>query len=115
MKKNKKLGIKTKKRINRGKRSRTLSRVSQMGSTGRGNLGKMAKNCMKLTKSTFLGQNSGGHGGDKPIFRVVWGSPQSPLPLGETLLSEVKPVKNITKNPQFSRDMSQAKESPSFT
>ena len=28
------------------------------------NLGKMAKNCMKITKSAFLGQNSGGGGGD---------------------------------------------------
>ena len=27
------------------------------------NLGKMAKNCMKITKSAFLGQNSGA-GGD---------------------------------------------------
>ena len=27
---------------------------------GRDNLGKMAKNCMKITKSAFLGQNSGG-------------------------------------------------------
>ena len=33
-----------------------------MGSTGGGggNLGKMAKNCMKMTKSEFLGQNSKG-------------------------------------------------------
>ena len=30
----------------------------------------MAKNCMKITKSLFLGQNSVG---DKPIFRVVGG------------------------------------------
>ena len=64
-------------------------RVSQLGSTsGGGNLDKMAKNCMKMTKSTFLGQNSGGgHGGDKPIFRVVGGDPPPPSPpsLGETL------------------------------
>ena len=39
----------------------------------------MAKNCMKITKSSFWGQNSGGGGGGgsgvgvgvKPIFRVV--------------------------------------------
>ena len=34
-----------------------------MGSTGEegmGNLGKVAKNCMKMTKSAFLGQSSGG-------------------------------------------------------
>ena len=41
------------------------------------NLGKMAKSCMKITKLTLLGQNSGGHG-DKPIFRVVGGSPPVP-------------------------------------
>ena len=44
---------------------------------GEDNLGKMAKKCMKMTKSAFLGQNSGGgtwgRGGDKPIFRVVGG------------------------------------------
>ena len=52
------------------------SRVSQMGSTGGvDNLGKMTKNCMKMTKSAFLGQNSGGgHGGTSP-------------PIGETLPS----------------------------
>ena len=47
-------------------------------------LGKMVKTCMKITKSTFWGQNSGGHGGYKSIFGEVGGSPQSP-PLGETL------------------------------
>ena len=54
--------------------------VSQLGSTSGGaNLGKMAKNCTKITKSAFLGQKSGGggggggHEGDKPIFRVVRG------------------------------------------
>ena len=63
-------------------------RVSQLGSTsGADNLDKMAKNCMKMTKSAFLGQNSGGgHGGDRPIFRVVGGIPRSPPPLGETLV-----------------------------
>ena len=30
-------------------------------------------------------------------------------------MSEVKPVKNISKNLQFSRDKSHAKGSPSFT
>ena len=56
-----------------------------MGSVCRGNSsGKMAKNCMKITKSTFWGQNSGGHGGGKSIFWVVRGSPQFP-PLGKTL------------------------------
>ena len=47
-----------------------------MGSTGGGdNLGKMTKNCMKMTKSAFLGLNSGGV---KPIFRLVWGISLSP-------------------------------------
>ena len=54
------------------------------GGGGCGSLGKMAKNCMKITNSAFLGQNSGGEG-DKPIFRVVGGDPPSPPPLGETL------------------------------
>ena len=42
-----------------------------MGSTGGGdNLGRIAKNCTKITKSTFLGQNSvggkeGGGGGTR--------------------------------------------------
>ena len=41
-----------------------------MGSTGgEDNLGKMAKNCMKITKSAFLGQNSGGvMGGTSQFF-----------------------------------------------
>ena len=45
------------------------------------NLGKMAKNCMKITKSVFWGQNSGGWGmGGKPILWVVEENPpQSPL------------------------------------
>ena len=44
------------------------NKVSQMGSTcGEDNLNKMAKNCMKITKSPFLGENSGGGGGG-------WGS-----------------------------------------
>ena len=36
------------------------------------NLGKMVKNCMKITKSKFLDQNNGdcvGHWEEKPIFR----------------------------------------------
>ena len=51
------------------------------------NLGKMPKNCMKITKSAFLGQSIEGARwlrwgmGGKPIFRVVGGSsPQSPPP-----------------------------------
>ena len=47
------------------------------GGGGCGNLGKMTKNCMKITNSAFLGENSGGEG-DKPIFRVVGGDPPSP-------------------------------------
>ena len=45
-----------------------LFRVSRLGSTSLG--GHLAKNCMKITKSTFFGQNSerdigmGGGGGD---------------------------------------------------
>ena len=53
------------------------NRVSQLGSTSEGdNFGKMAKNCMKITKSEFFGQSSGWWGGtwgDKPTFRVVGG------------------------------------------
>ena len=38
-----------------------------MGSTGGGdNLGKMAKNCMKMSKSEFLIQSRGGTWGDLP-------------------------------------------------
>ena len=52
-----------------------------MESTGGGdNLGKMVKNCMKMTKSAFLGQNSGGTRGDKPIFQVVGGDPPPKSP-----------------------------------
>ena len=29
--------------------------------------------------------------------------------------SEIKPIENISKNPQFSRDKSRSKGSPSFT
>ena len=39
---------------------------------------KMVKNYMKITKSTLLGQNSGRTWGDKPIFKLVGDTPQSP-------------------------------------
>ena len=45
--------------------------ISQMGLTCGGggyNVDKMAKNCMKITKSTFWGQNSGGTWGCKDNF-----------------------------------------------
>ena len=45
------------------------------------NLSKMAKNCMKITKSTFLGQNSWGVWGVQANFSASGGgSPQS-LPI----------------------------------
>ena len=69
-----------------------IVRVSQIGSTFKGNsLNKMATECMKSTKSTFLGQSSGGHRGDKPIFWVVgvFSPSPTPSPLGETLLFEI--------------------------
>ena len=48
---------------------------------GGDNFGKMAKNCMEITKSAFFGQNSGGTwGGDKPIFWVLGGDPPSVSP-----------------------------------
>ena len=65
-----------------------------MGWTGGGdNLGKMAKNCMKITKSAFLGQNSGGDmGGGQTNFSGSEGGippvPPVPPPLGETLTLE---------------------------
>ena len=34
-------------------------------------LSKMAKNYIKMTKFTFLGENSWGTWGDKPVFRVT--------------------------------------------
>ena len=61
--------------------------ASQLVSTSVGDiLGKMAKNCMKILKSTFFGQNrEGGVPHDKPIFRLV-GDPPVPFPPpGETL------------------------------
>ena len=43
-------------------------------------LSKMAKNCMNITKSTFLRQNSRWNMGDKPIFWIVDGDlPKSTL------------------------------------
>ena len=70
-----------------------------MGPTGGGghNLGKMAKNCMKMTKSAILGQNSAGmKWGRQANISGSWGrSPQSPpvLPplLVETLFSNIEP------------------------
>ena len=55
---------------------------------GGGILNKMAKNCMEITKSTFIdiGRNARGNIGDKPISWVVGGSPQS-FPTRETLRS----------------------------
>ena len=53
-----------------------------MGSTGGGgdNSDKIAKNCMKITKVAFLGQNSGERlGENKPIFRM-WGGAIPPVP-----------------------------------
>ena len=34
----------------------------------------IAKNCLKITKLNFLGENNGKHGGGKPILGVVGGS-----------------------------------------
>ena len=49
-----------------------------------GIFGKMAKTCMKITKSTFWGQSSGG---DQSIFSVSGLSESPPVPqLGETQL-----------------------------
>ena len=67
-----------------------MIRVSQLGSTSGGdNLGKMAKNCMKITKSAFMGQNSGGDMGGQANFLGSGGDPSQspPVPplLGETL------------------------------
>ena len=62
-------------------------RVSQLGPTsGADNLDKMAKNCMKMTKSAFLGQNSGGAWGGQANFSGSGGDPPQSPPLGETLV-----------------------------
>ena len=61
---------------------------------GGDNLDKMAKNCMKMTKSAFLGHNSGGHGGGgKPIFRVVGGIPPVPPTRGNPALNSTHQAK----------------------
>ena len=52
-----------------------------------GNLGKMAKNCMKMTKLAFLGQNNGGDMGGQANFSVSGGIPPSLPPLGKPCLS----------------------------
>ena len=52
-------------------------------------LGIMAKNCMKITKSAFWGQNSGGPKGGQANFSGSGGippSPPSPIKLGKTLI-----------------------------
>ena len=51
-----------------------------MGSTSGGdNLGKMVKNCMKLTKSAFLDQNGGGGDiGGQANFLGSGGPPETP-------------------------------------
>ena len=41
--------------------------------------GEVDKNCMKIAKSTFFGQNRG-MWGDKPVWGVVGGFSQSLLP-----------------------------------
>ena len=45
-----------------------------------GNLGKMAKNCKKMTKSAFLGQNSGGIWRGQGNFSSSGGDPPVPAP-----------------------------------
>ena len=62
------------------------ARVSQLGSTSGGTIWtKWPKTASKWQNRHFWVKTVGG--GDKPIFRVVGGSPQS-LPLGETLHAE---------------------------
>ena len=66
-----------------------------MGSTcGGDNLEKMTKNCMKIAKSNFLGQNSER---DESVFWVVGGSP-SPLPTTACSLVLLIKVFLIKKN-----------------
>ena len=48
-------------------------------------LGKMAKNCMKITKSTFFAQNRGGTWGQANCLGSAGGIPPSLLQLVETL------------------------------
>ena len=42
------------------------------------NLRKIAKNCMKDTKSTFLGKTAGRHGGTSQFFGQWWDPPSPP-------------------------------------
>ena len=46
------------------------------------NLGKMAKNCMKITKLTLWGQNSGGDMGGQVNFSGSEEYPTSPPTMG---------------------------------
>ena len=56
---------------------------------GGDNLGKMAKNCMKITKSAFWGQNSWGDmGGGQANFLGSWGIPPVPPTRGNPALLE---------------------------
>ena len=59
-----------------------------MGSTGGGDtLGKMAKNCMKMTKSSFFCQNSGGNMGGQVNFSGSGGIPPVPPTRGNAAIS----------------------------
>ena len=71
------------------------SRVSQLGSTSGGG-GEFGQSGQKLHENDKIGifgskQWVGGSWGDKPIFRVVGGSPQSPTTRGNpgTVLTEI--------------------------
>ena len=69
-----------------------------MGLTcGVDSLDKMAKNCIKIRKSVFWGQNSGGGRGmgDKPIFWVVGGSPCPPTRGNPDWLSDELFISNL--------------------
>ena len=54
------------------------------------NLGKVAKNCMKITKSVFLVKTDGGKG-----RQANFSGFSSPPPLGESLLWSVKVIKQL--------------------
>ena len=61
--------------------TRQSFRASQIGSTGgEDNFGKKAKNCMKIAKSAFWGQNSGGDGGGQVNVSGSGGISSSPSP-----------------------------------
>ena len=69
-----------------------------------GNLDKMAKNCIKITKSRFRGQSSGDNEGDKLMFWLVGGSSSPPFPhwgkpwhQTSALLKKVFPFENWKK------------------